>query len=99
MGVQFFKGKFYKCVDKDGDMLTLSVLNVLKNNVRLNIVLLIIQIKKKNFLLQINETEKSVCCRNVESKSFSWINTTPNFDNVIEGYLSLFQIVSWKFYI
>lgn len=67
MGVQFFKGKFYKCIDKAGGMVPATIVPT-----------------------------REVCCSDNNTEEYSWINTTPNFDNVFEGYLSLFQIVGAK---
>ncbi len=36
---------------------------------------------------------REVCCNYTESRGYSWVNSISNFDNVLEGYLSLFQIV------
>jgi len=33
---------------------------------------------------------KDVCCANAD---YSWVNTVSNYDNVFDGYLSLFQVV------
>ncbi|CAG7833557.1 unnamed protein product [Allacma fusca] len=66
MGVQFFKGKFYKCVDNESG-------NVLSHEVVKN---------------------KEECCNN--TSQWSWINTQPNFDNVFQGYLTLFQVATFE---
>lgn len=67
MGVQFFKGQFYRCVDSEGQ------------NVDARVV-----------------PNKAVCCAKANTHDYSWVNTVSNYDNVFEGYLSLFQIVSNK---
>ncbi|ODN03643.1 Sodium channel protein 60E [Orchesella cincta] len=67
MAVQFFKGQFYKCVDKDGE----TVSHILVPN-------------------------KEVCCAKAATDGYSWINTPSNFDNVFEGYLSLFQVATFE---
>ncbi|XP_035702487.1 sodium channel protein 60E isoform X2 [Folsomia candida] len=67
MGVQFFKGKFYKCVDTFGKVLDAELVPT-----------------------------REVCCEKSSIANYSWINTTPNFDNVLEGYLALFQIATFE---
>lgn len=61
-GVQLFGGKFFKCVDSEGNKLSHTVVK--------------------------NKTE---CIAN---NNFSWVNSKVNFDNVLNGYLALFQVVS-----
>ena len=39
---------------------------------------------------------REVCCEKSATANYSWINTTPNFDNVLEGYLALFQIATFE---
>lgn len=66
MGVQFFKGQFYRCVDEEGSRIDSRIV-----------------------------PNKDVCCAKAETHGFSWVNTISNYDNVVEGYLSLLQIVSF----
>ena len=63
MGVQFFKGKFYKCVDANGEKLTPDVV-----------------------------PDRAACLAN--TTLYTWENSKINFDNVVQGYLALFQVVS-----
>ncbi|XP_069138424.1 sodium channel protein 1 brain-like isoform X2 [Argopecten irradians] len=63
MGVQFFSGKFFKCVDEDGERL--------------------------DFTVTANMTE---CL----AKNYTWVNSKINFDNVISGYLALFQVATFE---
>ncbi|CAG7831981.1 unnamed protein product, partial [Allacma fusca] len=37
---------------------------------------------------------RSDCCNN--TNQWSWINQTPNFDNVLQGYLILFQVATFE---
>ena len=62
LGVQLFAGKFYKCVDPDGERASADVVS--------------------------NKTE----C--LKLPGYRWINSNVNFDNVINGFLALFQVVS-----
>ena len=62
LGVQLFAGKFYKCVDPDGERASADVVR--------------------------NKTE----C--LKRPGYRWINSNVNFDNVINGFLALFQVVS-----
>ncbi|CAL8088469.1 unnamed protein product [Orchesella dallaii] len=39
---------------------------------------------------------KDVCCSKATSLGYSWINTVSNYDNVFEGYLSLFQVATFE---
>ncbi|CAL8093991.1 unnamed protein product [Orchesella dallaii] len=39
---------------------------------------------------------KDVCCAKASTNKYSWINTPSNFDNVFEGYLSLFQVATFE---
>ncbi|ESO94539.1 hypothetical protein LOTGIDRAFT_118343 [Lottia gigantea] len=64
MGVQFFAGKFYKCVDGNGEILLNTVVP--------------------------NKTE---CLRN---SNYKWKNSNVNFDNVLQGYLALFQVATFE---
>ena len=60
MGVQFFAGKFFKCVDADGETLLPTVVKY-----------------------------KADCIAN----NYTWKNSQVTFDNVVAGYLALFQVV------
>ncbi|XP_060073623.1 sodium channel protein 1 brain-like [Ylistrum balloti] len=63
MGVQFFSGKFFKCIDEDGARLESTV-----------------------------TANKSECL----AKNYTWQNSKINFDNVISGYLALFQVATFE---
>ncbi|WAR18929.1 SCuncharacterized [Mya arenaria] len=65
VGVQFFKGKFHKCVDFEGTRVNYS------------------EVK--------NKTE----CLN-HPNNYSWENSQINFDNVLNSYLALFQVATYK---
>ena len=62
LGVQLFAGKFYKCVEPDGERESADIVP--------------------------NKTE----C--LKRPGYRWINSNVNFDNVINGFLALFQVVS-----
>lgn len=62
VGVQFFGGRFFKCVDGDGERLPSSVV-----------------------------PNKRECMQNAD---YRWINSNINFDNVFNGLIALFQVVS-----
>ena len=64
VGVQFFAGKFHKCVDEYG--------------VRVNRT--IIQTRGD--------------CYAYNASGYTWENSQINFDNVLNAYLALFQVVS-----
>ncbi|CAG0897066.1 unnamed protein product [Darwinula stevensoni] len=63
MGVQMFAGKFYKCVDKEGAVVSVELVN-----------------------------NRSEC----GFKNYTWVNSKINFDNVLQAYLSLLQVATWK---
>ena len=65
MGVNLFGGKYYKCLDADGNRLNFSIVQ-----------------------------NKSQCKALEESMNYTWFNPKINFDNVLIGYLALFQVVS-----
>ncbi|CAG7722563.1 unnamed protein product [Allacma fusca] len=68
MGVQFFKGKFYRCVvNEDGGIVDRSEVKT-----------------------------KEECCNETNKQKYSWINQTPNFDNVFSGYLVLFEVATFE---
>ena len=60
MGVQFFGGMFYKCVDVSGTAFSASV------------------VPNKNACIALNH---------------QWVNSNINFDNAINGFLALLQVV------
>ena len=62
MGVQFFGGLFYKCLDKSGTILHASV------------------VPDRNTCLALN---------------YNWQNSNANFDNALNGFLALLQVVSF----
>lgn len=63
LGVQLFAGKFYKCIDMDGERVSAELV-----------------------------PNKSTCLKYPEK--YRWMNSNVNFDNVINGFLALFQVVS-----
>ncbi|XP_076324997.1 sodium channel protein para-like isoform X5 [Tachypleus tridentatus] len=63
MGVQMFAGKYYRCIDHEGNRLNSSYV-----------------------------PNKQAC----SAKNFTWDNPMINFDNVLNGYLALFQIATFK---
>ena len=60
--MQLFGGKFFKCVDDQGNKLSHTIVST-----------------------------KAECMAN---SNYTWINSKINFDNVLNGYLALFQVVS-----
>lgn len=88
MGVQFFGGKFFKCVDDDGDILPLEVCTILMIMYiyfTFNSCILI------HFILQI-VNNKWECYYN----NFSWVNSKISFDHVGVAYLALFQVATFE---
>lgn len=97
MGVQFFGGKFFKCVDENGDMLDVSVgaivalhhphcvvsANGFRHAARNHSV--------RSCFLQIVRTR--VECM---AKNYSWINSKITFDHVGMGYLALLQVATFE---
>ena len=63
LGVQLFAGKFYKCIDMDGERVSAELV-----------------------------PNKFTCLKYPEK--YRWMNSNVNFDNVINGFLALFQVVS-----
>ncbi|XP_072038467.1 sodium channel protein 1 brain-like [Amphiura filiformis] len=63
VGVQFFGGTFYKCLDDDGNKVNLSIVT--------------------------NVTD----CK---SMNYSWVNSEINFDNILHGYVALFQVATFE---
>ena len=61
MGVQFFGGKFFKCVDSNDVRISASII-----------------------------PNKSSCLAN----GYQWRNSNVNFDNALNGFLALLQVVS-----
>ena len=64
MGVQFFGGKFYKCVDESGLILPAKIIQ-----------------------------DRNSCI----SANHYWMNSNANFDNALNGFLALLQVVSQWF--
>lgn len=86
MGVQFFGGKFFKCVDEEGFLLPLEVCTILMFiyiilNTRIQIPL----------CLQI-VNDKWECYYN----NLTWINSKISFDHVGVAYLALFQVATFE---
>ncbi|KAH3854426.1 hypothetical protein DPMN_096968 [Dreissena polymorpha] len=65
VGVQFFAGKFFKCVDENNTRIAASVV--------------------KN---------KSDCLNH--PNNYTWENSAINFDNVLNAYLALLQVATYK---
>ncbi|XP_060573372.1 sodium channel protein type 4 subunit alpha B-like isoform X4 [Ruditapes philippinarum] len=63
VGVQFFSGKFFKCVDEEGTRLNASIV-----------------------------PNMSECF----AQNYTWVNSKINFDNVLNAYLALFQVATYK---
>ena len=61
VGVQFFGGKFFRCVNSRGERVSVD-----------------------------SVTNKTECIR----LSYRWVNANINFDNVLNGLIALFQVVS-----
>ena len=64
LGVHFFAGLSYKCVDTNGERISADVVS--------------------------NKAE----CLTHRNESVRWVNSKVNFDNVLNGFLALFQVVS-----
>ena len=60
MGVQFFGGLFYKCVDSSGTILSSTI------------------VQDRNACIAMN---------------YQWINSHANFDNALNGFLALLEVV------
>ncbi|PFX17439.1 Sodium channel protein type 4 subunit alpha B [Stylophora pistillata] len=65
LGVQLFAGKFYKCIDMDGERVPADLVS-----------------------------NKSACLKHPEK--YRWVNSNVNFDNVINGFLALFQVATFE---
>ena len=63
MGVQFFAGRFYKCVYTNQTRLPYNIVS-----------------------------SKAECLL----KNYTWINSRINFDNVLNSYVALFQVATFK---
>lgn len=85
MGVQFFGGKFYKCVDENGERLEPHVSYANCNHRHCYFT----SMEYKIVILQV-VGNKSECLH----KNYTWINSKISFDNVGIGYLALFQVVN-----
>ncbi|XP_048254003.1 sodium channel protein 1 brain-like isoform X4 [Haliotis rufescens] len=66
MGVQFFSGKFFKCVDANLERIDASII-----------------------------ANRSQCEAN-SHMNYTWRNSHINFDNVLQGYLALFQVATFE---
>eukprot|EP01135_Chromosphaera_perkinsii_P008377 Nk52_evm2s1315 gene=Nk52_evmTU2s1315 len=66
LGVQYFGGMFFKCLDLSTDPPTLLPTDIVN--------------------------DKTECL----AKNYSWENSKVNFDNVINGYLALFQVATFE---
>jgi hypothetical protein len=47
-----------------------------------------------NTHVRVNTTENVITKADCEHKNLTWENSRVNFDNVLNGYLALFQVVS-----
>ncbi|RMX46589.1 hypothetical protein pdam_00019719 [Pocillopora damicornis] len=65
LGVQLFAGKFYKCIDMDGERVSAELV-----------------------------PNKFTCLKYPEK--YRWMNSNVNFDNVINGFLALFQVATFE---
>jgi hypothetical protein len=82
MGVQFFGGKFFKCIDDDGEILPVSVSFLLYIKYHLS--------ANPFFLQMVNDRWEC------EDKNYSWINSKITFDHVGMGYLALLQVATFE---
>lgn len=89
MGVQFFGGKFFKCLDDDGELVPISVR--LFHSLNLLEFLPTVKYPVLTFLQIVNTKQD---CYN---KNFTWTNSKITFDHVGMGYLALFQVVRIHF--
>lgn len=83
MGVQFFGGKFFKCVDDDGELLELSVVGSQSPQAD------IAYSNRASFQIVKDRTE---CLE----QNFTWINSKITFDHVGMGYLALLQVATFE---
>lgn len=81
MGVQFFGGKFYKCIDEFGELLPIDVRKF---------PLLYCLFVERGFLFQ-RVDNKWDCL----DQNYTWINSKISFDHVGIAYLALFQVVCY----
>lgn len=77
MGVQFFSGKFYKCVDEDDETLPVTVM----------IVEIVFSI---DYCWSFQIVDTFWDCM---EKNYTWKNSKISFDHVGVAYLALFQVV------
>ncbi|XP_015039175.2 sodium channel protein 60E isoform X3 [Drosophila pseudoobscura] len=100
MGVQFFGGKFFKCVNEMGELLpiTVSTLHTLPIWSRRTIYLSCVTV-------QTHPTHISFsiyCVQEVNDKwdcieqNYTWINSKITFDHVGMGYLALLQVATFE---
>ena len=87
MGVQFFGGKFYKCLDEEGELLPISVSGVDTNEIE--VLSRRSQHSHSNFRCSQIVNNKSDCL----AQNYTWENSKISFDNVGNAYLALFQVV------
>ena len=81
MGVNLFMGRFGRCVDENGEMIKM-VLN-----------------QQNHLVIQgTNDTlDRELCEKNYSvTRNYTWFIPKVTFDNVLIGYLSLFQIATFK---
>lgn len=88
MGVQFFGGKFFKCVNENGELLPLEV----RFNKSIILILCesLLATKVSLFFQKVND--KWECYYN----NYSWINSKISFDHVGIAYLALFQVATFE---
>ena len=103
MGVQFFGGKFFKCLDDEGELLPITVsLTPRCCPLVFGICMCAkswtheLWLKLKSlyyFLRYIQEVNDKWDC--IE-KNYSWINSKITFDHVGMGYLALLQVATFE---
>lgn len=81
MGVQFFSGKFFKCLDEEGELLPVSVS-----------VIPLPPFSRLDFTIKWSQVVDNMweCLEN----NYTWMNSKISFDHVGIAYLALFQVVS-----
>ena len=95
LGVQLFGGKFYKCVDEEGNRFSPQVsYKCLRLFVMVPFLLHSwINYFCDNYFEQIIDTKMDCLSRNL-----TWKNSPIHFDHVGHAYLALFQVVSESFF-
>ena len=91
LGVQLFGGKFYKCLDENGERLapTVRLIGASRSTLIEFHVYSVARLEQ----LQIIDTKNDCLERNL-----TWVNSPIHFDHVGHAYLALFQVVSFTFF-